>query len=376
MKLSTGDSTASYFEIPLNLYTCLVGEQGDGKTTAMRIAKGVMKRVYPTLPMSANVMSREDIVRLMASEAYERSVKYKSGTLEEVRPFAMFINELDNFISFNRIGMIQFLTDIYDEKVFDSSTIARGVEAIINPHVTINACVVPDLLKRDLKASVITGGFCRRMIFVYVVDPKGCIPRPTPSKTGLEALARVEDRLRHIVKTSYPQYFTWEPETDEWWDAKYRVWHREAMECEDPLVKGFKKSKHIQVLKCAGLLAIAEEDDCVLRVRYLEAACAMLDTNEINMPLLSRGVGASKLAIPMSHILDMLRASDGALPVKKLTLMMQNDLQINEFEMVMKQLDQSDQVKKVNVTQKGVTREMYMLKDKYDELLEAQKPKP
>jgi hypothetical protein len=366
--LSAEHDAESYIEVSPNLYCCLVGPQGDGKTTAMRIAKQTLSAVAPQLPMASSVMSREQIVKFLSAEEQLRSYKTHDGIIEEVRPFSMFINEFNNFISFNPVGMVQFLTDIYDEKVFDSSTIARGVESIVNPCVNVLACVVPEWLRSELKSSVISGGFCRRMIFVYNTAERPLIPFPTIDQESKDARGRVLVRLHDLYKAEL-RPFRWGPGAREF----YAKWYMQPRKSDDPIMSGYLRSKHIQLLKVAMLVSLSQSNDCVLMPADIEVALAMLDTIETNMSQLSQGIGASKLAFPMTRIVEFIEAGGGAVPEKKLLLFMGRDIEPRQVEEVLKHLITTDQIVKGEWTQNGVSRMMYFTKAKYVELETKQK---
>src|SRR6266536_886512 len=168
-----------YLNIYPNLYVCLVGRQGFRKSTAKDIGRDLLTSAFPDLPLAPSVQSREDIIKFMSSDECLFSYTDETGAVKELRPFVMFVNELKNFLSINPAASIEFLTDIYDRDVFDSSTIKRGLEKITNPCVNILACETPSWITEKLKAQVISGGFSRRMIFVYETTrgPKISFPR-------------------------------------------------------------------------------------------------------------------------------------------------------------------------------------------------------
>ncbi len=355
IKLTDASSVGSYFDINPNLFVCLVGKQGSKKSTAMRIAKGMVKEVCPRLPVSSSVMSREQIVKFMAAEEQMRSFKTAEGIVEEFRPLCMFINEFNNFISFNPVGMIQFLTDIYDEKVFDSSTICRGVESIINPCVNIIACLVPEWLRQELKTSVISGGFCRRMIFVYVPGPYQRIPFPSVDQESMDAKQRVLARLHDLAKAELSE-FKWDPEARRF----YGEWYLTIETSDDPIMSGFLETIEIQAIKVAMLVSLAESNECVLRKHHLEVAVAMFKVIQGDMGNLSSGVGSSKLAYSTQMLMETVEAR-GYIEVKRLHMIMHRSLEPRDREAVVKHLKETDQLVEADFTPPGgVTRRVYM----------------
>ena len=62
------------------LYYCLVGDSSSGKSTAMKAAKRMFTRCFPTFPTGVSVTSREDIVKFMSSEACSQYYTDEDGT--------------------------------------------------------------------------------------------------------------------------------------------------------------------------------------------------------------------------------------------------------------------------------------------------------
>lgn len=306
----------SYFDIYFNLYAGLVGPQGNRKSVACDLAYAMLLDVIPDYPVSASVMSREAIAQFLDEEKGKinsRAYKTESGFAVEYKPFAMFINEMDNFSSINPIAMIQFLTDIYDRKFFKVITKGAGTDTIVNPFITMIGCCTPEWVSENLKGKVLKGGFCRRMIWVYETEHQR-IAFPTVTPEGELALERVKVFLRKLKDQPLKDEFRWTPDARKW----YRTWYHDLKPPNDPIMAGYYESKHIQMLKTAGLYSLCESPICVLEVRHLEMSCASLDALELNMPKLSEGVGRNELAHHTVKTLEVLEMAGGIMPEKEL----------------------------------------------------------
>jgi hypothetical protein len=350
-----------------NLYVCLVGSQGSRKSTAKDIARKVFKTAFPDYPVNASVQSREDIIKYMSSDEQAIYFKDANDTTIEVRPIMMFINELKNFLSINPSGMIDFITDIYDRDYFDCSTIKHSLQDIPNPCVNILACETPKWITDKLKADIITGGFTRRVLYVYETEPVKKISFPIPPPDYLIVRAKLVKHL-HLIST-FAGEFKWQQEALAYWDK----WYQGLIHPTDEIMAGYYQSKHIQCLKVAMLLALAEDEPkLVLTPDLLEQASALLNHIEINMPKLSVAAGRNELAVPQQKLLELLESNGGWMPEKILKRATDRDLNPAEQAAVLRHLVDTDQIIITTMRDsKGTDRLMVLTKRKYNEEKEA-----
>jgi hypothetical protein len=310
-----------YFDIHPNLYVVLVGKQGFRKSTAKDIARDMFAEACPNIPIGASVQSREDIVKFMASEACLRAYTDETGSPIEYRPIVFFVNELKNFLSIDPGKMIEFMTDIYDRKFFDASTIKHGLQKIVNPCVNFLACETPVWIIDKLKSNIISGGFARRVIYVYETTRGPRITFPTITD---EAKAARERCILHLQKL--PEIcgeFVWTAGAREF----YNKWYQGIKPPEDEVMAGYYESKHIQMLKVAMCLALmAPVPKLELTEELLRIALVLLDEIEINMPKLSVAAGRNELAIPQQRIMELLQEAKGFMREKQLKILLGKDL--------------------------------------------------
>lgn len=352
--LTSGRSKSGYFEIRPNLYVGLIGKQGSRKSIAKDIAESLFADACPDLPIGASVESLQAIVKAMASDDSKCYYEDENKAIVEYRPRTFFINELKNFLSVNPAAMIDFLTDIYDRKVYNSNLIVRGVESIKNPCVNILACETPKWIINNLKMDIISGGFSRRMVYVYELDRKKRVTFPEPPE-GWEALyAKMKNHLSHI--RSITGQFKWTSEALEFYDR----WYQSLVFPDDEIMAGYYESKHIQLQKVGMLWALAEyEPKLVLTRELLEKSLAALDAIEENLPKLSAAAGRNELAIPTQHLLEILEKNGGCVDYKRIKIEMGRELDWSEFSSVLRFLKETDQIVagKMKVQQNGTTTE-------------------
>lgn len=329
-----------YYDIYPNLYVCLVGVQGNRKSVAKDIALDMVADAYPDVPVSSAVMSREAICKFMGSDEAMRSYRDHEAVLIEHRPFAMFINELKQFISIDPPRMIQFLTDIYDRKVYKVDTKNQGKDHIVNPCLNILACETPEWILDQMKMKVISGGFSRRMIYVNEPEDTIRIPFPCIPPGGREAWARVKATM--IRLQTYCGPFTWTDEAREWYDSWYRNIPRPSI----PMMAAFYRTKHVMMFKLAMITTLADDGLQVLTRTSLEQSAALIERIEPGMQEIALAVGRNELIVPTRNLIAALRFANGALPEKKLRSLMFMDMTPLEYDATIAHLIATEQVTK------------------------------
>lgn len=313
------------------LYLTLVGTQGNRKTTAKDIARDMYVEVNPDSPLGANVQSREKIMELLASTDGIRTYTDEKGEVVECHPMTFFINELKNFLSINPTGMIEFLTDIYGQKYFRNSTLKHGEQVVPNPCINILACETPEWIQEKLKLRILSGGFARRMIYVYETEMGELIAFPGPTPEGTAARERCLNHLKKVKAMVGP--FKWDPEAEKYFD----LWYRTKKVPDDPIMRGYYTSKHDQLLKVAMGLCLAEkEPKLLITVPHLELGLATLDSIEDNLPKLSIAAGRNELAIPQQQLLDLIEKHGGWWPYNWVLRDTASNLQPMEQETVIR----------------------------------------
>jgi hypothetical protein len=343
-----------YFRIYADNYICLVGRQGLRKSTAKDEGRKLLLDAIPNYPIGASVASREKLVERLASDDSLRKYDDEFGAPIEWHPMAFFINELKNFMSINPGAMVEFLTDIYGAKFFDSDTIKHGLQPVINPCVNLLACETPKWIIDKLKLNIIAGGFSRRMMFVYETERPDRITFPAIPKGGLEARERCVEHLRKVTKFIGP--FKWQ---DQETMDKFDKWFKSLVTPEDEILEGFYEAKDVLVLKIAICLAMAQaEPKLILTWPLIELAIAFLFTVEENLPKLTIAAGRNELAIPTQALLDLLEArGKGLMPEKAWHREALKNMNDSEYQSVRRSLQDTDQIFIVNIPSKlnGVT---------------------
>ena len=338
-----------YFDIFPNLYVLLVGEQGGRKTVAKDIAFELLRELFPKIPTAASCESHQSICQDMGADDSLLTFEDTTGnvlgngkpkTQIEFRQLAMFITEFRNFLSINPGGMVNFLTDIYDrtKTYYNYKTRNKGKDHIIHPYVTILACETPDNLISDLKLNIVTGGFFRRAILIFETEYEKRIPRPEISPKALAAMVKVRDFLIAVKKVN--GVFSWSKAATVWFDN----WYTTLKMPHDPFLRGFYRSKHVQMLKVAMLLSLCESHSLVIELKHLQIALELLNKIEANLSLISAGVGRNMLVQPTAKLMRLLDQNNGYMLEKRLRVIMFADMSMEEYDSVRRHLERTDQI--------------------------------
>lgn len=277
------------FTIYPNLYIVLLGEPGNGKTTAMRIAKNLVREL-PEVPFSGEAQTKESLVRYMRDNC-PKSFQWGDKPIPYT-PITIFLTELSHFFGPNSGHMIDFLTTIYDENKYEARTKNKGDDIIEGPYVTMLACTTQEWITTYLKSDIIGGGFTRRVIFVN--EPSGddksrrvAFPQILPEQR--EALQACIAYARRLLDIKGPML--WTPDAR----AFYKDWYDNRDIPNDPDVRGYYRTRHVQILKVASLLSLAESLDMQLTTEHIQDAMRLLENTETTLTKVFQGIGRNEL---------------------------------------------------------------------------------
>jgi len=300
-----------HFDIYTNLYVVFVAPPGGRKSTAMDFTGRFLEEAKG-IPIALDCVTKEAIIGAM--QTCEMAFTPPQGGLPFVyTPMTILATELSEFIGASKEGMINFLTTLFDKRGdYTYRTIKRGAETIIKPYLTMLGCTTPAWITARLRDDIISGGYSRRAIFVYESEEAARIAFPEVTD---------EMRLAWDEAMAYAQelkkvfgIFRWED------DAKlyFKNWYDAFVPpTKDPMLLGYFRTKHVQLLKVAQLISLSESTALVLRKDHLEFAMGLLNMVEQNLSRVFEGVGRNELNGMASTLFDLIRAAGGHLAEKK-----------------------------------------------------------
>lgn len=351
-----------YFRVYANLYTVLVGPPGGRKTTAMSIAKNLMREVKD-IPFSAESETKEAIIGRMVSteRTMNMELAQKGGSRGPIvySPLTICVTELAEFIGPSQEGMTTFLTTVYDQDFYDYGTIKRGQELITGPYLVLLGCTTPAWITARLRDDVISGGFSRRAIFALETERGKRITFPTITAEMMQCWVHCVEYCRKLK--SLQGVFKWHPDAMKFYDH----WYQTMVIPDDPLLAGYYDTKHIQLLKVSMLLAISESMDLVLEERHLKLGLEQLFLTERNLHRVFEGIGRNELNAMASKMLDLLRQNGGVMTEKAVYSKMFQDGNDTEIRQVIEHLTNSDKVVQSNIQKGAISVRAIYLHDKF-----------
>lgn len=359
------------FQIFPNLYIVLLGPPGNGKTTCMRVAKNVVRDIGD-IPFSAEAQTKESVVRYMRDNC-GRTFEH-DGQSQVYTPLTIFVTELSHFFGPNSGHMIDFLTTIYDENKYEARTKNKGDDVLEGPYVTLLGCTTQDWITTYLKSDIIGGGFTRRVIFVNEPSGEDKSNRiPFPIRRPEQVVARDNLIAYGKVLQSVKGQFEWAPDAK----RRYSEWYCTREIPKDPDTAGYYRTKPIQVLKVAMLVALSREPRPVLTWEDIEVAMSLLEKTETTLTRVFQGIGRNELNAVANKVVELLLGTAEreiktteftgkarVIPMKQLRLLMYKDAPGRELDDVFAHLATTERIFYLNVTDPStkVTRQFVGLK--------------
>lgn len=299
-----------WFEFGPYIYDCktyvvLVGDAGSGKSSAMDRAKNIV-RAAQCCPVSASQTSKEAMTQEMSGEKFLGKKYYLRGIKREYNQLAIFATEFTQFIGINPIGMLDFLTTVWSEMVYEVKTKHQGNDFIPEPYITMCACMTPGTAQGFLKQNILTSGFARRTAFVFS-NTSNIVHIPSYTNEQKEAEKACVDFGRMLQTKS--GRFDWTPELKDYycaWNQDNEEKKRERPEC----MRGWYESKGEMLFKVSMLVALANEfgDRLVLDVPHYKLALHYCTLLEKNLERVFQGAGINRNAQASNGICNMLLA--------------------------------------------------------------------
>jgi hypothetical protein len=241
-------------------------------------------------------------------------------------------------------------------------------------------CETPDWFIRNIKGDIITGGIGRRFVLIYETDDPDPVPRPIITAEARAAEVRVKQRLIDIRKVTGK--FEWSPDALPMYDAWYIDNHHRRIKENNQMMRGYLKSKHIQMFKVMMILdSVSDKPMFLFTKDLLDHSAFLLDSPEKNMPKLSIAAGRNEMMGPQQKLLDILQVGwngePGWMPKKLLFKAIETEMTPNETSSTLYHLKETEQVFEKEYlwprtdTTPEVKRMMVVLPWKRDELLKS-----
>lgn len=251
-----------------SLYVALVSPpRRCAKSTVIRYAGGLVEAApfYMKNPLLARIKRPNLLYSKATPEAFstllepeiERVAVGDEGDIEQVERYpqiCMCVSEFTTLLGRQQynLGLIDRLTDLYDNAVSDDITIGRGMKIFRDSYVTLFGGTQPDKLQSSLPPEAVGGGFLSRLILVVESGGARCYPhpQPTPGAPNEEELSR---RLAWIGETCQGEYFL-SDEAEEYYTNWYQDFHDALLDTSNSRLQDMQCRIDVHLLKLALLL--------------------------------------------------------------------------------------------------------------------------
>lgn len=321
------------------LYTIIVGEAAARKTTAMNIAKRLVKEVG-TVPVAPTSSSREALIDFMSKCG---QVKYSVKNQEYIyHQAAAFASEFDTFVGGQHVNksLITFMTDIWDENPYTDLTRKNGLVEVPEPFFTIVGCCVPAWFETSIKGDLITGGFTRRTVFVFEEEMDHLEPWPQGStKNQNEMWPHMIGEAKRINAMTGQFEFT-----EKAIELQSRLYLEQMNKKRnvDEKLRSYYASRHDLLKKIAICLSAGFDSSMVVDASIVDLADKLLARTEAKLEKLFRGVGRNELKGYSEKVLDeATKKGPTGISSRALFRSFYGDLSLQELEEVLMVLTRS-----------------------------------
>ena len=279
-----------HFTVYPNLYIVLVGDPAMRKSTALNVAKNLVRSVE-RVPIAPESSTREALIDDMSKNKVDWALQGRDLSYWQS---SAFVGELEQFFGGKHINqqMVGFLTAIWDEPMFKERTRKGGEVVINNPYFSMLGCCTTSWMNTKLQQDVISDGFSRRTIFVYGNELRLLNPWPESTDEEIELFRKLQEESKRIF--SIGGLFQFTKEAREIWDSQY-VSNRDQAKKFSQKVQHYFSSKHVLAQKIAMCISAAVRNDRVVDSHVLNMAFRFLSESEKTLDSVFSGVGRNEL---------------------------------------------------------------------------------
>lgn len=287
-----------------NMYIVLVGPSGNRKSTALNIAKDLLKEI--NVKVVPDAITQEKLIRKM-KESTRNFNDATSGVIKFQSSMTCFSPEFSVFLGKNDTHFLGVLTDWYDSADdWEYETKNKGEDHIQGVCFNLLGATAPDWFQAVLPPEAIGGGFTSRIIFVVEQRKGKIIKRPPPLDTDLRGLL-VNDL--QVISTLSGQV-TWTDDAAEfyanWYVNQEHDSEKGIKAIDDTRFYGYCDRRATHLRKLGLLMSVSRCNTLEIDVPDLERALELITKAELTMPQAFGGYGKSQYAEATESVLEFI----------------------------------------------------------------------
>jgi hypothetical protein len=244
-------------------------------------------------------------------------------------------NEFSRFIGQNNLGMLDFLTTMWDGDDYEYQT-KENLIRLKDPLINIFAATTPTMLANSMPPSAGGQGFLSRIILVYGARKYRSIPRPSEPDPVLTA------KVRESISRAYMELSGTFEETPDG-RAYSETLYDKPLGITDSRFGYYQERRYTHLIKLAMCLAASRGDMCISREDY-EEAHKILEATELGMPDALGEFGLNPLATLKQTMLETLKGIQGPVDMDQFKHMFHRDGRHNEIIEVINEMIRMPQI--------------------------------
>lgn len=326
------------------MYIILVGHPGIGKGTSINPTVTLLKEAG-TANIISDRVTIEYILEKLA-KGFPAQQMLPGGQVAFTNDATCLISapELQVFATASQ-ATLGILTDLWDNKEhpWDYGTKTQGKYIINKPTINLLGGTTPEWLVSAIPQSAVSGGFTRRVNFVYAKDRRQKIPWPNINHSAI--WQSLVDDLRHIG--TLQGEVTFDAPAHKLFENFYNSTATDSNEFDDEATSAYKTTKAIHAIKLATVLSVGERDSLVITEQNLEESIKAVTAVEATIGLVFRSVGESDMAVASDRVLRFIEAKGFAQRSEILRANWRH-LSHNDLDVILATLMQAGMINEIN----------------------------
>lgn len=282
-----------------NQYIVLVGPPGAGKGASLNPITEVAKASGVINILSDRLTVPYIIERVSQGFAGPIQTGLGTGTIALDHSVFIFATELP--VLLGNPTELKYLSDLWDSRETEYQYGTRGGGFLKIPVVNFNILsgVTPSGLRESIPPPAISGGFTRRIAFIFATGRAKDIhwPQQPPPMDDLV------DDLRYI-STNLRGEFSFEPMAKSLFESVYDS--SKPGNTEDEFIAHFRTTRWVHAVKLAMVLSASRSDSMLISKVDMERATAEIDQVEEDLPKVFSRIGEGTIVDLSERILALL----------------------------------------------------------------------
>lgn len=272
-----------------NMYIVLVAPSGRcRKGTAMDPTRELLDAL--NIKLAAEATTRESLVRELKKANHST---FDPATSNQMFHSSLTIHsqELTVFLGYDNKQLMSDLTDWYDcRNRWTYRTKTQGEDDIVGVWVNLFGATTPELVQSTMPMDAIGGGLTSRMIFVFEREKYKTSVFPSfPRELGELLLADLEKIHLMAGKFKVTSGFV-----DLW--GEWYPYQDQNPPFQDARLAGYVQRRATHVMKLSIILSAARTDSMEINEHDLARAVRILESTEVRMPQVFRGMGSGSIS--------------------------------------------------------------------------------